>query len=78
MDKIQVMRWAPREGWGSLKGQRITLRDDKTDSYFRAGVKIKAVRCGKKNCTKCPHKSYAYAQFRQGKKVREKYLGVVN
>ncbi|MBA7657654.1 hypothetical protein ES703_65594 [subsurface metagenome] len=67
----------PNRGWASLEGRKITLRDDETDSYFTAKVRIKAVRCGKINCTRCPHHSYAYAQFRIGKKVTEKYLGVV-
>lgn len=39
-------------------------------------VRIKKVRCGKKNCKKCPHQIYAYAQYRDGKKVTEKYIGV--
>ena len=39
-------------------------------------VRFKEVRCGKPNCTKCPHKIYAYAQYRVGKKVSEKYIGV--
>ena len=39
-------------------------------------IKIKEVRCGKKNCKKCPHHIYAYAQYRVGKKVKEKYIGV--
>jgi len=77
MSKIQLMMWMPKRGWASLEGTKITLRDDETDMYYRAKVRIKAVRCGKKGCTRCPHKSYAYAQFRIGKKVTEKYLGVV-
>ena len=38
-------------------------------------VKIKEIRCGKKGCTKCPHKSYAYGQYREGPKVKSKYFG---
>ena len=38
-------------------------------------LKIKAVNCGKEGCTKCPHAHYVYLQWREGKKVREKYLG---
>ncbi len=40
-------------------------------------VKIKSVRCNKEGCTKCPHKAYAYAQYRVGGKVTEKYIGKV-
>ncbi|GAI84837.1 unnamed protein product, partial [marine sediment metagenome] len=39
-------------------------------------IRIREVRCGKANCKKCPHKIYAYLRYRQGKKVKEKYLGV--
>ena len=39
-------------------------------------VRFKEVRCGKPNCSKCPHKRYAYAQYRVGMKVTEKYIGV--
>jgi len=77
MSNIQVMMFKPRKGWAYLEGQHIEVRDDETDTYIRARVRIKAVRCGKKNCTRCPHHSYAYAQFRIGKRVTEKYLGVV-
>ena len=78
MSTIVVTRKRPERGWASLEGLPITLLDYKTGRVFLGRVRIKAVRCGKKNCTRCPHHSYAYAQFRTGKKVTEKYLGVVN
>ena len=38
-------------------------------------IKIKAVRCGKKNCHACPHAYYAYLiYYLLGKRV-DKYLG---
>ena len=56
-------------------GDRVAFKDK--EGRVRIGsVKIKEVVCGKKNCTKCPHKIYAYAQYRDGKKVKEKYIGV--
>lgn len=42
----------------------------------RGTVRIKRVYCGKK-CTGCPHPAFAYLQYRDGKKVTEKYLGKV-
>ena len=78
MSKIEVMRRPPERGWASLEGLPITLWDHETGRTFLGSVRIKAVRCGKENCTRCPHHSYAYAQFRIGKKVTDKYLGVVN
>jgi len=57
-------------------GARVAFND--LGGRVRIGtIRIKEVRCGKKNCTKCPHHIYAYAQYRVGKKVTEKYIGVV-
>lgn len=39
-------------------------------------VRIREIYCGKKSCTKCPHKIYAYIRYREGKKVKDKYIGV--
>ena len=50
---------------------------DPTGRVRKGSVKIKEVRCGRISCTKCPHRIYAYAQYRVGKKVTEKYIGVV-
>lgn len=56
-------------------GYRVALPDK--EGRVRIGtVRIKKVRCGKKNCKKCPHAIYAYAQYRVGKKVTEKYIGI--
>jgi hypothetical protein len=33
------------------------------------------VRCGKANCTRCPHGPYWYAYWREGGKLRSRYLG---
>jgi len=40
-------------------------------------IRIRAVKCGKQNCRKCPHKFYAYRQKRIDGKIKTKYLGVV-
>ena len=36
-------------------------------------IRIRPIYCGKK-CKMCPHHYYAYKVFREGKRVREKYL----
>ena len=55
---------------------KVAIHDKK--GRLRIGtVVIRKIRCGKKNCTKCPHGSYAYVRYREGKKVRNKYLGVM-
>jgi len=58
-----------------ITGEGVFFNDSKGLIHL-GSVRIKEVRCGKKNCKKCPHKIYAYARYRDGKKVLEKYLGV--
>jgi hypothetical protein len=33
------------------------------------------VRCGKPGCTRCPHGPYWYATWREGDRVRTRYVG---
>ena len=74
--KIEVITGQPLEGWAAWKGRTVMLCDRETGEVFSGSITIKPVRCGKPSCTKCPHHSYAYAMFRRGKKVGERYLGV--
>jgi len=60
--------------WKNEKGKQVMIKVD--GKIVTGTVRLKEVRCGKKGCTKCPHKIYAYAQYRIGNKVTEKYLGV--
>ena len=59
----------------SVSFNRVIFRDEK-GKMRQGSLKIRAIRCGKANCSKCPHEIYAYAQYRDGKKVKDKYLGV--
>lgn len=34
-----------------------------------------SVRCGRANCTRCPHGPYWYAYWREGGRVRSRYIG---
>jgi len=58
------------------KGQPAVYFNDETGEKIKGSIRIREVRCGKPNCKKCPHKAYAYLRYRQGEKVKEKYLGV--
>src|SRR5438093_11653732 len=44
-----------------------------------AGGKVtyrqEAVRCGRANCTRCPHGPYWYAYSREGGRLRSRYIG---
>lgn len=33
------------------------------------------VRCGKRGCTRCPHGPYWYAYWREGGRLRSRYVG---
>lgn len=39
-----------------------------------AHYRVRKVRCGK-NCPRCPHGPYKYLVWRDGAKVRERYVG---
>ncbi len=39
-------------------------------------IRVRPIFCGKANCRSCPHTYYAYKVWREGKKIKEKYLGV--
>lgn len=57
----------------------MTLGDDKA-AVEQAGdpdvsYRLESVRCGKPNCTSCPHGPYWYAYFREGKRLRSRYIG---
>jgi hypothetical protein len=37
--------------------------------------RLESVRCGKANCTSCPHGPYWYAYYREGTKLKSRYIG---
>lgn len=41
----------------------------------RVGYRLQRVKCGKVGCTRCPHGPYWYAYWREGGRVRTRYIG---
>ncbi len=41
----------------------------------RITYRLEEVRCGKPNCSSCPHGPYWYAYFREGGRLRSRYIG---
>lgn len=41
----------------------------------RVSYRQQWVRCGKPGCTRCPHGPYWYAYWREGGRLRSRYLG---
>ncbi len=37
--------------------------------------RYETVRCGKDNCTRCPHGPYWYAYWKEGGRTRSRYIG---
>lgn len=37
--------------------------------------RLETVRCGKEGCRTCPHGPYWYAYYRDGDKLRSRYIG---
>ncbi|MGH2721642.1 MAG: hypothetical protein ACRDJO_08570, partial [Actinomycetota bacterium] len=41
----------------------------------RVTYRLERVRCGKENCSRCPHGPYWYAYWREDGRVRSRYIG---
>ncbi len=58
-----------------LLARRGGFRAGKDGSWGKVTFRLEDVRCGKANCTRCPHGPYWYAYWREDGKVRKRYLG---
>lgn len=52
-----------------------TVDPEPSDEPGRVSYRLEPVRCGKPGCTKCPHGPYWYAYWREGERVRSRYIG---
>jgi hypothetical protein len=63
------------------RGLLMTMGDDAGDAVELNGgdpsvtYRLETVKCGKPNCKACPHGPYWYAYFREGKKLKSRYIG---
>lgn len=44
-------------------------------SSSKATYRLEHVRCGRAGCTRCPHGPYWYAYWREGGRLRSRYIG---
>lgn len=65
-----------------IKGMLVQQGDAGGDPDGEAGAKpgkvsyrLEPVNCGKPGCSRCPHGPYWYAYWREGGRVRSKYIG---
>lgn len=59
---------------GRLQGYGGPQFDD-DEREPKVSFRQQHVRCGKENCNRCPHGPYWYAYWRDGDKVRSRYIG---
>lgn len=41
----------------------------------KVSYRLESVKCGKPGCTRCPHGPYWYAYWREGGRVKSRYIG---
>jgi hypothetical protein len=65
-----------------VKGMLVQQGDDGGDADDQVAAKpgkvsyrLEPVNCGKPGCSRCPHGPYWYAYWREGGRVRSKYIG---
>jgi hypothetical protein len=62
-----------------VKGLLVALNDDAGtapgDADGGVTYRLEKVRCGKPGCASCPHGPYWYAYFREGNRLRSRYIG---
>lgn len=44
-------------------------------THGKVTYRLEHVRCGKTGCTRCPHGPYWYAYWREGGRLRSRYIG---
>jgi hypothetical protein len=49
--------------------------DEPSEGGGRVTYRQEMVRCGRKGCTRCPHGPYWYAYWREGGRLRSRYVG---
>jgi hypothetical protein len=45
------------------------------DGSHRVAYRLEMVKCGKPQCRSCPHGPYWYAYYREGTRLRSRYIG---
>lgn len=57
------------------QGEEIADARDAADLPGKVTYRLQPVSCGKPGCARCPHGPYWYAYWREGGKVRSRYIG---
>ncbi|MBI4785597.1 MAG: hypothetical protein HY782_00920 [Chloroflexi bacterium] len=75
LDKLREieerLRRVVQERRTTLSQRAVTTEQQFGSLTFR----YETVRCGKKNCTRCPHGPYWYVYWKEGGRTRSRYVG---
>jgi hypothetical protein len=63
-----------------VRGLLVARRDEhelpaEDERRGKVTYREELVRCGKERCTRCPHGPYWYAYWREGGRLRSRYIG---
>jgi hypothetical protein len=60
-----------------VRGLLHAMGDDAAEVVETDSVtyRLETVKCGKEGCQTCPHGPYWYAYYREGDKLRSRYIG---
>ncbi len=62
-----------------VRGLLMALGDEEgakaAQSDPEVTYRLETVKCGKPNCNSCPHGPYWYAYYREGDRLKSRYIG---
>ena len=72
-----ALPWLWRQGGGMKNGMASSNLQTMLANHKGGHVtlELEGIRCGRAGCSKCPHGPYWYAYFREGGKLRSRYIG---
>jgi hypothetical protein len=58
-----------------VRGLLMAMEDELAWAEEGVTYRLERVRCGKQGCKSCPHGPYWYAYYREGDRLRSRYIG---
>lgn len=58
-----------------VRGLLVAQDDEVEEPEEGVTYRLERVRCGKPGCRSCPHGPYWYAYYREGDRLRSRYIG---
>jgi hypothetical protein len=58
-----------------VRGLLMAMEEEVAGAEEGVTYRLERVRCGKEGCKSCPHGPYWYAYYREGDRLRSRYIG---